>query len=117
MTGSRKQCRWLTITPKLVIHKRAEKYANTGLKEDEASRILTELEQLMQQQKIFLDPEITIDKLATMINSNRHFVSQVMNERAGQSFYDYINQYRVNEAKRLLLDPEYSNQKIASIAL
>jgi AraC-like DNA-binding protein len=106
----------VAITPKLVIHKRAEKYANTGLKEEEAGRILTELEQLMQQQKVFLDPEITIDKLAASVNSNRHFVSQVLNERAGQSFYDYINQYRVNEAKRLLLTPEYSNQKIASIA-
>ncbi|MEP7372559.1 MAG: helix-turn-helix transcriptional regulator [Chitinophagaceae bacterium] len=104
------------IPPKLIIHKRAEKYANTGLKEEEASRVLTALEQLMQEQKIFLDPEITIDKLAGLSNTNRHCLSQVLNERAGQSFYDYINQYRVNEAKRILLDPEYSNQKIASIA-
>lgn len=106
----------LNLPPKLIIYKRPEKYANTGLKEGEAGRILAELEQLMQQQKVFLDPEITIEKLAAMINSNRHFVSQVLNEKAGQSFYDYINQYRVNEAKRLLLDPAYSNQKIASIA-
>ena len=70
----------------------------------------------MQKQKVFLDPEITIDKLAGMVNTNRHFLSQVLNERAGQSFYDYINQYRVDEAKRLLRAPEYSNQKIASIA-
>lgn len=106
----------VAIPPKLIIHKRGEKYANTGLKEDEACRILTELEKLMQEQKAFLDPEITIEKLAALANSNRHLVSQVLNERAGQSFYDYINQYRVNEAKRLLLDPTYSNQKIASIA-
>ena len=104
------------IPPKLIIHKRAGKYANTGLKEEEASRVLTALEQIMQEQKIFLDPEITIDKLARLSNTNRHSLSQVLNERAGQSFYDYINQHRVNEAKRLLLDPEYSNQKIASIA-
>ncbi len=106
----------MAIPPQLVIHKRGEKYANTGLKEDEAGRILTGLEQLMQEQKVFLDPEITIEKLAGLANSNRHIVSQVLNERAGRSFYDYINQYRVNEAKRLLLDPQYSNQKIASIA-
>jgi len=104
------------IQPKLIIHKRTEKYANTGLKEEEANRILTGLEQIMQEQKAFLDPEITIEKLAAMANTNRHFVSQVLNERMGQSFYDYVNQYRVSEAKRLLLDPGYSNQKIASIA-
>lgn len=106
----------VTLPPKLVIHKRPGKYANTGLKEEEASRVLTALEQFMHEQKVFLDPEITIDKLAGLANTNRHCLSQVLNERAGQSFYDYINQYRVNEAKRLLLDPEYSNQKIASIA-
>jgi len=102
--------------PHLVIHKKAGKYASTGLKEKEASRILTKLEQLMQEQKIYLSPEITIEKLAELAETNRHCVSQVLNERAGHSFYDYINQHRVNEAKRLLMDPEYSNLKIASIA-
>jgi len=106
----------VNIPPKLIIHKRAEKYANTGLKDEDATRILTTLEQLMLKQKTFLDPEITIDKLAELANTNRHCLSQVLNERAGQSFYDYINQYRINEAKRLLLDGEYANQKIASIA-
>lgn len=106
----------VSIPPALIVHKRAEKYANTGLKEEEAGRILSGLEQLMCEQRVFLDPEITIDKLAAMANSNRHFVSQVLNEKAGRSFYDYINQYRVNEAKRLLLDPKYTSHKIASIA-
>jgi AraC-like DNA-binding protein len=104
------------LLPKLVIHKRAEKYANTGLKPGDASRILTALEQLMKEQKTFLDPDITIDKLAGLVNTNRHCLSQVLNGRVGQSFYEYINQYRVNEAKKMLLDEEYSNQKIASIA-
>jgi AraC-like DNA-binding protein len=102
--------------PNLVVHKKAGKYASTGLKEQEASRILTKLEQLMREQKIFLNPEIKIEKLAELAGTNRHCVSQVLNERAGHNFYDYINQHRVNEAKRLLMDPEYSNQKIASIA-
>jgi AraC-like DNA-binding protein len=102
--------------PHLVVHKKTGKYASTGLKEQEASRILTRLEQLMQEQKIFLNPEMNIEKLAELAETNRHCVSQVLNERAGHSFYDYINQHRVNEAKRLLMDPEYSNQKIASIA-
>jgi AraC-like DNA-binding protein len=102
--------------PKLVVHKPMEKYANTGLKAEEASRILKSLEEAIEQQKVFLEPGITIDKLAELLNTNRHFVSQVLNGRVGKSFYDYINHYRVNEAKRLLLDEKYSNQKIASIA-
>ena len=106
----------VAIPPKLIIHKRADKYANTGLKKEEAGRILAALEELIQEHKVFLDPEITIDKLAGLANTNRHCLSQVLNETAGQSFYEYINQYRVKEAKRLLLDPEHSNQKIASIA-
>lgn len=106
----------ILVIPQMLVRKRAEKYANTGLKEEEASRILAALVQLMHDQKKFLEPEITIDELAAQVNTNRHYLSQVLNERIGQSFYDYINQYRVNEAKRMLIDPRYSRQKIASIA-
>jgi len=70
----------------------------------------------MQEQNPYLDPTITIDELASTIDSNRHHVSQVLNEKLKKSFYDYINHYRVDEAKILLADPGKSSYKIASIA-
>jgi len=40
----------------------------------------------------------------------------VINESFRRSFYDYVNQYRVDEARQLLLDPAKADHKIASIA-
>lgn len=104
------------ITPRLQVSRAAPKYRNSSLPDAEARRIIKDLEQVMTVAKPQLDPEITIDSLAKMVSSNRHHLSQVLNEKIGLSFYDYINSYRVNEAKSFLSDPERANQKIASIA-
>ncbi len=104
------------ITPKLQVSRAAPKYRNSSLPDDEAQRIVKELEQVMTDTKPQLDPEMNIDKLAQMVNSNRHHLSQVLNDKIGLSFYDYINSYRVNEAMLLLSDPARSSHKIASIA-
>lgn len=104
------------LTSKLQVSRAAPKYRNSSLPEEEARRIEKGLEDIMSNEKPQLDPEITIDKLAKMVSSNRHHLSQVLNEKLGLSFYDYINSYRVNEAKLFLSDPERANQKIASIA-
>ncbi|HEY0676816.1 MAG TPA: helix-turn-helix domain-containing protein [Chitinophagaceae bacterium] len=104
------------IKPKLQVHRPARKYGNSSLPEEEAARIAESLEQLMCDKRPFLDPEITIDKLAVLVSSNRHHLSQVLNQKIGLSFYDYINTYRVNEARILLTDTGLANHKIASIA-
>ena len=104
------------ITPKLQVSRAAPKYRNSSLPDEEAQRIVKELEQLMTDTKPQLDPEMNIDKLAQMVNTNRHHLSQVLNDKIGLSFYDYINSYRVNEAMLLLSDPARSGHKIASIA-
>lgn len=92
-----------------------KKYANSTLKEQEASRIATALEQLAANGAL-KDPSLTVEKLADLVHTNRHLLSQVLNERLGQSFFEYINGWRVAEAQRLLRDPAQSHLKIAAIA-
>ena len=104
------------LKPKLQVHRPAKKYNNSSLPEEEAARITASLEELMSSKRPYLDPEFTIDKLAKLISSNRHHLSQVLNQKLGLSFYDYINAYRVNEAKILLTDVSRADHKIAAIA-
>jgi AraC-like DNA-binding protein len=101
---------------KLIVHRAEKKYANSGLNEEEVARVTTVLEHLMSKRKLYLDAEIDIEKLAASIPCSRHHLSQVLNEKLDRSFYDYINQYRVEEAKLLLKDPSRAHHKIASIA-
>ena len=102
--------------PWLTVHLPVKKYINSGLDATEMDRIVAELESNMKQSKPYLDPQMTIDQLAQTLGCSRHHLSQAINDQLNQSFYDYINQHRVAEAKILLTDPTKSSLKIAAIA-
>lgn len=66
-----------------------------------------ELEQLlnyMQTEKPYLEDQLTIQKLATGINLPEKQLSQLINQHTGKHFFDYINTFRIEEAKTLLVD-------------
>jgi AraC-like DNA-binding protein len=71
----------------------------------------------METMKPFLEPELTIYKLAEELKVPRHHLSQVINEKAQKSFFDFINSYRIEEVKKLLADPKMANRNILGIAL
>ena len=102
--------------PTLTVHRPPKKYLRSNLTEDQAGRIINSLEKIMDHEKPYLDSGLSIDQLAALVDSNRHQLSQVLNEKLNKSFYDYVNQFRVSEAKSLLTDPGRTNHKIASIA-
>lgn len=92
------------------------KYANSNLTPQAAQSILTELEARMHNDKLYLDTELTLQKLAAHLVVNSKQLSQAINELDGQNYSQYIANLRVAEAQRLLLDPEYQHYKIAAIA-
>ena len=102
--------------PKLVVHRAARKYSNSGLSNEDILTIQRALKKITEEHKPYLNPELTINDLAALIPCNRHHLSQVLNDSLKNSFYDYINYYRVEEAKQLLLNASKENHKISSIA-
>jgi AraC-like DNA-binding protein len=68
-------------------------------------------------QKLFLDPELTLLQLANMVNSKPHLVSEAINTILMKSFYDLVNGYRVEEAKKLLTEETNNQLKISYIGL
>lgn len=56
----------------------------------------------MDTQKPYLDPVLTIEDLAGQLDVPVKVLSQVINESLGQNFFDFVNSYRVEEAKKLL---------------
>jgi AraC-like DNA-binding protein len=106
----------LPVLPKMIVHRRAKKYSNSGLSKEAITAIQVVLQEIMSKQRPYLNPELTINDLAALAKCNRHHLSQVLNEGLQQSFYDYVNHYRVEEARQLLLEPAKEDHKIASIA-
>lgn len=84
---------------------RLEKTKESG--EDNQERELYEkIEHLMNEEKAYRMNDISLDKLAEMIGTNRTYISRAINNFTGKSFYNYVNSYRIEEATRILADPE-----------
>jgi AraC-like DNA-binding protein len=90
------------------------KYKNTGLDADENQRILVELESLLENEKIYKDNVISLEKLSKLLHTNKHALSQVINENRHQTFFELISFYRIREAKVYFSNS--TNSKISDIA-
>lgn len=66
------------------------------------SRLKEKLSGLMEKGKIYLDPELRLEKVAGLLRTNRTYLSAVINEDFGESFSGFVNRYRVNESIRLM---------------
>ncbi|HER09981.1 MAG TPA: AraC family transcriptional regulator [Bacteroides sp.] len=94
----------------------AGKYQRSGLKKKDVARYISRIEAFMQQEKPYLDRELTIYDLSDSLEIPRHFISEVINEHMGKNFYNLVNEYRVEEVKQRLKDPAYQNLTILAIA-
>lgn len=92
-----------------------KKYEKSTLTEDKASEICSALNALMKDRKPYLDPDITLPGVAKMLSVTTHELSQVINEKFGQNFFEFINQRRIEESKRLMDDPNNDHLNIAAI--
>lgn len=86
------------------------------LKEDASQSVKAKLENWMNNEKPYLTEDLKISDVSDALNIPVHHLSEVINQEYQINFFDFVNQYRIEEAKRLLLHPDYQNQKILAIA-
>lgn len=91
------------------------KYKGSTLSSDSSQRIADNLRIYMQEQKPFLNPEITLKNLAESVSEQPYILSQVINENFGQNYYEFINSYRIEEAKRILKDSAHKDYTLTAI--
>ncbi|MCE7993360.1 MAG: AraC family transcriptional regulator [Roseivirga sp.] len=88
----------------------------TNLKTESQQEIKSRLESYFQSEKPYLNEELRLDDIATALSIPAYQLSEVINESFGKNFFEFTNSYRVEEAKRLLGNPQYSNLKILAVA-
>lgn len=79
-----------------------EKYKNKKIGDVQATEILGKLENHIQSEKLYANPNLKLKDLAAGMNILPHTLSQVLNDNLGKSFPKYVNEYRIEEAKRIL---------------
>jgi AraC-like DNA-binding protein len=92
------------------------RYKSSGLTAEDAVRYKSLLLDYMTKNELYADHTVSLGKLAKSLSMTPHTLSQVINEQLSSNFNDFINSYRVEEAKKMLVDPERKNFTIASIA-
>lgn len=94
-----------------------KKYQSSTLQSNTYHRILDRIKGLMLRDEIFLDGNLTLHKFSQIISVNKNYVSQVINQEFGCGFNDYVNHFRIEKAKALLANSDYSHLNLLGIAL
>lgn len=79
--------------------------------------LIDRLLNFMNEQKPYLDPELTLSDLSKSLQISRGVLSQMINTGLGDNFYNFINKYRVEEVKKLMTDPMMKNLNLLGLAL
>ncbi len=93
------------------------RYEKSGLSNERAQQILSDLLRLMKERQPYIDSELTLPQLAEQLGVSSHNLSEVLNVHCQSTFFDFINQYRIEHVKRELGDPAKKHVKILAIAL
>lgn len=68
------------------------------------AELFARIEYLMQTEGVYRQNDLTIERLAERLDTNRTYISRAINQQAGKAFSSYVNSYRIDEAVRRLSD-------------
>ena len=102
--------------PDNINYKRKKKYKQVLLDTSEIKKYSKELEQIMVDDKLYLNPDLSLKDLASYIELPANYVSQLLNLGFQKNFSEYVNSYRVNEFKERILLQENKDLTIMAVA-
>lgn len=91
-----------------------DKYQNRKLDDAEARALIGSLNEVMRQQQLYLNPNLNLALLAKKVGNLQTTVSQVINDNLGKSFNLYINEFRIQHAKELLVRESHLNMELVA---
>ena len=86
------------------------------LNEIQITGYIEKINQLMLEEKLYLHETLSLRMLAKRVESDPNLVSYLLNNVLQKSFYDYVNEFRIEEVKRKISDPDYTHLKIVEVA-
>jgi AraC-like DNA-binding protein len=92
------------------------KYEKSTLTETLSGEYVQRLRTMMEIEKPYINPDLTLPALASRIGIPPHHLSQIINESLQQNFFDFVNSHRIEEAKRLMQTPGKSAYTLLAIA-
>lgn len=94
-----------------------KKYEKSGLSDEKAKKSLDELLKLMVEDKLYKDNNLTLKNLAKKLSISSHNLSEIINTYQKQSFFDFINSYRVKDVQEAMMLPQKESYTLLALAL
>lgn len=94
----------------------SQKYIQSPLKPEQQEKLLKTIEQFIQTHKPYLNKEFNLNQFAQSIGYARSYVSQVINAHYGKNFNTWVNEYRIREARRMMVNQDNQRLTIEAIA-
>jgi AraC-like DNA-binding protein len=95
---------------------REQKYEKSALNETELQDLALNLKRYMERSKVYLDSELTLEKLAKQTEIPRHKLSQVLNRELNKTFYSFVNHFRIGEFETLVKAGRHKQLSILGLA-
>lgn len=73
--------------------------------------------EVLQGEKVFTNPELTLQDLADRLGISAGYLSQIIKEHESKNFFEFVNRYRIEEVKHKLISADYQHYNIMGIAL
>lgn len=118
---------WVGISglrqPKIVMNIEDQKEASPpkneilpSSKEKETTEIYEQLIEWMEKEQLFKEPDLTLPNLAEKLKITRRSLSQLINQKTNTNFNRFINQYRIEAAKKILADSKFDHLNMLGVA-
>ncbi|PHI20877.1 adenylate/guanylate cyclase domain-containing protein [Lewinellaceae bacterium SD302] len=93
------------------------KYKKALLSPEEIDQYKSKLTRIMEQEELFLNPDLSLRGLAEQLELLPNYLSQLINEGFGQNFSEYVNTYRVRFFQDKVVDPDFQRLTLLGLAL
>jgi AraC-like DNA-binding protein len=84
---------------------------------DTSPEAIARIRNTMEKQQLYLTQNLNIEDFARQVGIHYREVSSIINKEFNTNFFEFVNEYRVNRAKQMLVDPRYSQMTIFDILL
>lgn len=99
-----------------IVASRPAETKGSAMSDDRQNELFNRLQDMMEKDQAFRNTELSLENTAERLGTNRTYLSQVVNEKAGLSFPVYVNTYRIKEAIRTLSDPD-NDEPLKNVAI
>jgi len=93
------------IPERLQVDEEKRQYKNPLLSDSDRKNLGEKVQMHVQERKVYLNPELNMDILATELEIPKHHLTEVLNVELGKNFFQFINSFRIEAVKEMLKDP------------